>query len=55
MLEHEKNDKQALQFQKMYTDKRNKAEHNNLHVGDMVLMRNDKRSNKDTPNGNRVS
>ena len=40
------NDKQAKQCQKTYADKRNKAEHNNLHVGDMVLMRNDKRSNK---------
>ena len=41
-----KNDKQAKHCQKTYADKRNKAEHNNLHVGDMVLMRNDKRSNK---------
>ena len=40
------NDKQAKQCQKTYADNRNKAEHNNLHVGDMVLMRNDKRSNK---------
>ena len=40
------NDKQAKQYQKTYADKRNKAEHNNLHVGDMVLMRNDKPSNK---------
>ena len=40
------NDKQARQCQKTYADKRNKAEHNNLHMRDMVLMRNDKRSNK---------
>ena len=40
------NDKQAKQCQKTYADKRNKAGHNNLHVGDMVLMHNDKRSNK---------
>ena len=40
------NDKQAKQCQKTYADKRNKAEHNNLHGGYMVLMPNDKRSNK---------
>ena len=37
------NDKQAKLCQKTYADKRNRAAHNDLHVGDTVLMRNDKR------------
>ena len=40
------NDKQAKLYQKAHADKRNRAAHNDLHVGDTVLMRNDKRSNK---------
>ena len=40
------NDKQAKQCQQTNADRRNKAEHNNLHVVDMVIMRNNKRSNK---------
>ena len=40
------NDKQTKLCQKAYADKRNRAAHNDLQVGDTVLMRKDKRSNK---------
>ena len=40
------NDKHTKLCQKTYADKRNRAAHNDLQVGDTVLMRNDKRSNK---------
>lgn len=41
-----RNDEQAKQTQKTYADHRNRATHNDLQVGDTVLMRNDKKSNK---------
>ena len=43
MLQHEKTTKRC---ELTYADKRNKAEHNNLHVGDMIIMCHDNMSNK---------